>query len=411
MRSLWRIFSLELLSLARGGTLALLTVVSLGWVVVVPSCLVTDGTAEGARTIYLQYALGGVFAFLMVALMASAAGAIATEREAKRLQLTQVRPVSGFVIAFGKYLAHLLVGAVILLASAALILAKEDPRRPCNHVFRPVMESPRAEAEKEYEAYLKDPETPDEVKKAKREAVIRLLEQRSRDRHIAIATNAVARWTFPAVASDRLSARFHFSGQFNMRETVCGEAIFGTAKGRVEGQSQTAMTVPLVGTGSGEELCFENRGMTTLMLRPRQDVELLMRADGFWQNLLRAVSELVALLAVTIAFGLFLGAGLSRPVALFTGLIVLLVSEMGPSVVEQYPDQLEADRLDRIGLDITRAAESVTRPLSQLSPISQLVADDCVESREVLTAAASHLLAWPLLLSLLSGFLLARKTE
>ena len=404
MRSLWQIFWLELLALGRGGTAAILLALAFGWVLAAPHLIVADGTAEGARSLLIQYGLGGVFVLLMVSLLAAATGSIAAEREAKRLQLTQVRPVSGMVVFLGKYLALLFTGAVVLATAAVLILAKTgDVSRPCSHVLRPVMESPRSEAEKAYEGYMQSPDTPKEVKQAKREAVIRLLEQRARDRYETVRTNQLARWSFAPVTATNLAVRLHFSGQFNLRETVCGEVALGAAKGRVDGQSQTTLIAPLIGAADGRELTFVNLGPAPLQFRPRQDVELLIPADGFGWNLLRATLELLAVLAATIAFGLFLGAALSRPVAMFTAMVLLLIGELGPSVAEQYPDQLETNRIDRLGLMISRAVAGVTQPFSQLTPIDSLIADDCVEMREMMEALAGNAVLLPLVFALLAG--------
>ena len=121
MTSLLRIFSLELKSLVRSWTAPMLLAGSLGWLFLAQRILVTDSTAEGYRAMVVRYGLGGVFALLVVSLLATGTGAIASEREAKRLQLTQVRPVSAVTIAWGKFLAISLVGAVTLAVSCVTV--------------------------------------------------------------------------------------------------------------------------------------------------------------------------------------------------------------------------------------------------------------------------------------------------
>ena len=101
MISLWRIFWLEVVALVRSWTALMLLVASLGWMFAANFVLVTDATEEGKREMLVRYGLGGVFALLIVAVLASATRLIAPERESKRLQLTQVRPVSAFSIAWG----------------------------------------------------------------------------------------------------------------------------------------------------------------------------------------------------------------------------------------------------------------------------------------------------------------------
>ena len=120
---------------------------------------------------------------------------------------------------------------------------------------------------------------------------------------------------------------------------------------------------------------------------------------------------MVSVLAFVAAFGIFLGAGLSRPVALFTAIVMLAVSEMSPSVVEQYPDQLETDRIDRRGLAMTRLVERGTKSVSSLSPLSSLSDGDCVETGDATETFALDFLVLPVVLCLLSGFLVRRKQE
>ena len=55
--------------------------------------------------------------------------------------------------------------------------------RRCNHVYRPLLESPREEALKMYDSYMADPDTSPMVKKAKKAVVLRILEQRAKDHY------------------------------------------------------------------------------------------------------------------------------------------------------------------------------------------------------------------------------------
>ena len=147
------------------------------------------------------------------------------------------------------------------------------------------------------------------------------------------------------------------------------------------------------------------------MLRPRKDINLLVPADAFGWNLIRAYVVLVAILAFVVSLGVFLSAGRGRPVAMFVAFVMLVVSEMSPSVVQQYPDELETKFVDRIGLYITRFAAEVTRPVSAAAPLEALAKDECVEPMAVLRFAVADLLAAPLLLSLLAALILPRKQD
>ena len=421
MISFWRIFWLEFTGFVRSKALALLIVASVLWMLGLPFVMKGDGTADGARELYVHFSLGGVFTLLVVALLASATGSLAREREAKRLQLTLVRPVRYAVVVLGKIFAHVAIGALVLAIACGVLAVKVDLGRPCNHVLSPVLPSPREEAKAMYESFMKDPNTPEQVKRTKKEIVLRLLENRAMDRYEAIETNATATWEFGGLEGleslgglEGLAVRMRFTNQYEMRQDVRGTFTFGGYQGVVSNITQAVLTVPLTGRtldGRPEtgELVFENQGTSALMLRPRKDINLLLPADAFGWNLLRAFVVLVAILAFVVSLGTFLSAGLGRPVAMFVAFVTLIVSEMSPSVVEQYPDELETSLVDRIGLHVTRFAAEVTRPVSAAAPLEAIAKDECVEPEAVLRLAAADFLLLPLLLSLISAFILPRK--
>ena len=417
MISFWRIFWLEFTGLVRSKALALLAAASVVWMLVLPLVMRGDGTADGARELYVHYSLGGVFALLVVSLLASATGSLAREREAKRLQLTLVRPVRYTLIVLGKILAHVAAGALVLAIACGVLAFKTDLKRPCNHVLSPILPTPREEAKVMYESYMKDPSTPEAVKRTKKAIVLRLLENRAVDRYEAIQTNETATWRFGGLGELRgLAVRMRFTNQYEMRQDVRGVFALGEWRGVVSNITQAVLTVPLTARALGGrletgELSFENQGTSALMLRPRKDINLLVPADAFGWNLLRAYVVLTAILAFVISLGAFLSAGLGRPVAMFVAFVTLIVSEMSPSVVRQYPDELETKLIDRIGLHITRFAAEVTRPVSSAAPLEALAKGECVEPETVFRTAAADFLAVPLLLSVLAALILPRKQD
>ena len=417
MSSFWRIFSLEFLSLLRSKTLAMLLGAAVAWMFAAPRLLVADGTADGARQMCLKYSLGGVVALLSVTLLASATSAIARERAAKRLQLTMVRPVRFFTIALGKIAALSVAGALVLGVATGIEAARQDLSRPCRHVIAPVLPSPREEAEKMYEMYMRSPETPEEVKKAKKAVVIRLLTQRAVDHYQTIPTNTVVAWKMAALPPDQsregLAVQMRFSSAFDLRSDVCGTLVFGNRSGVVSNITQAISVFPLdaiaARTNGVGELSFANEGKSTVMLRPRRDLNLLVPADGFGWNLLRAYAELLGLLVLLISLGVFLGAGLGQSPALFTAIVILILSEVSPSIIDQYPDELETNAADRIGLTITRFVAEATHPLSTLTPLAKLAADERIETREVVRTGCSNFVILPLVFALLSAAVLPRK--
>ena len=419
MISFWRIFWLELQSLKRSKTLAMLLAASVGWMLAFPHLVKGDGTADGARELYVHFSLGGVFALLVIALLASATGSLAAERTARRLQLTMVRPVRFVVLVLAKICAQTTVGAFVLGVACALLPLRVDLSRPCSHVLTPVLPSPREEAKAMYKTFMEDPDTPEAVRRARKEVVLRLLAQRAVDHYQTIPTNATVKWTFDgldrAERPEGLKVRLRFTNQFEMRQDVVGAfSLDGVAAGSVSNITQAVLEVPLKAASDKagtHELSFANRGKSALMLRPRRDINLLTPADTMGRNLLRTYLGLVAVLTLVVAFGLFLSASLGRPVAMLVAFVALAVGEMSPSVVEQYPDELETNFADRIGLCITRFAAEVTRPVSAASPLEALAKDECVELADVLHLVAVDLVAAPLVLALLAAFVLPRKEE
>lgn len=413
MTSFWRIFFLETLSFVRSKTLALLTAVSVLWVVALPYLVRGDGTPDGMREIDIRYSLGGVFTIVLFALLASATGSLARERAAKRLQLTLVRPVNYATIVLAKALAHVVLGAVVLALSCAILLARREPSRLSSHVFSPILPSPREEAKEMYAAFMADPETPEAVRRAKKAIVLRLLETKAIDHYQTIPTNEVVEWKFPLDDETTVSpaVRLRFTNQFDTRDLIRGTFRLGTCEGVVSNVTQAVLTLPLSAGQPSGTLSFVNHGANALMLRPRKDISVLIPADSFAFNLLRSYLTLVAILALIVSFALFLSASLGRPVALFVAIITVLVSEMSPSVIEQYPDELETKLSDRIGLVLTRAAAEVTRPIAALNPLEKLSLDECVEWTTVWRAILVDALALPLLLALLSGAILPRKQD
>lgn len=420
MRGLLQIVVLEWRALIRTGVLPALWLFAFLWTYFAPLWLVSDGTDEGAREIFLTYGVGTVFVLALIAFGASAAGALSKERAAKRLQLSLVRPVPAFVLAWGRMLAHTAGFATVVAVALGAAALHGDGARPAYHVRHPILQTPAEEAREAYAGYMRSAETPEAVKKMKKESVLRILEQKSFERYETIPANATAVWRFPLPTGGKASrpwlARFKFASLYETRGTVCGIVSCGEARVAVSNAIQASLRVPLAGAGSGKGassvlVSFRNTGRNTLMLRPRKDVQLLEPAGTYGGNLVRAGLELVALAALVVAFAVFLGAGLGRSVAIFTLLGFLFVSAIGPDVLESYPDPLETRRVDRMGLALTRGVWRLTRPFSRPLPTRALVADEYTENAEILESLLVNLVVAPVVLAGLAAFCLRRKEE
>ena len=421
MRAFWSVVALQLRAAARSKAVAMLLLASLAWMFAAPRIVAGDGTADGALQMFVRYSLWGVFALVLVCLAASGAGSLSADRAARRLQLALVRPVSRFAVALGRVVALVAVGAAVLAACSAVALWRVGATRPCSHVLRPVMESPRAEAERAYKFYMSSPDTPEEIKKADRASVVALLERKAFDRYVTVATNSVARWKFDASGvrrGDGLAVRIKFSSSFGMRQDFAGRFTLGALSGSVSNVTQSVLVVPLVGADGALdagacELRFENTGRDSVMLRPRRDIAIVHSSpsDTFAANLALAFVVMISMLATVVSFAVFLGAGLGRSPAVFTVTATLLLAVASPAVVEDYDDQLEKSSRDRVGLAIARFAGVATRPLGSFDPVGTIADRECVELRDVARAVALELVAIPLVLAFLSALVMPLKQE
>lgn len=431
MKAFWSVVMLELRRLWRSRTIAILAAVCIAWMLALPFIATSDGTAEGARTLYVHLSLGGAFVICCVALASSGACSLSREREEFRLALSRVRPVSRFSLAFGRVVALVATGAFALALCCVLLAVRVGVSRVCDHVVDPVMPHPSVEAEEMYNRYLAllpkidEPDAPAELVEvltamtnAPKATVIRMFTQKASDRYVTVATNETAKWRFDAPGighGQSIAVRMRFASDFNLRDEVRGVFSYGGASGSVSNITKSVVKVPLSANGADGAvapgdgvLAFTNTGGNSLMLRPRKDLKLLFEADSFAANLVRAYVQLVSILAAICAFAVFLGSFLGRTVAVFSCMVMLFVGAVSSDVIVSYPDQLESDRIDRISLAVTRAVELVSRPLSSLSPVAALSADECVEPSQTALVVVLDGLAIPIVFSLLAAFAISR---
>lgn len=421
MISFWRIFFLELKALWRSGTLPITLIVSALWMLFSPCILTGDGTVEGAREIYTRYSMGGVFALTLIVMIFASTASIAGERKQKRLNLTLIRPIRYSFIALAKIFALTFAGFAILFLSGTILALKASASRPCNHVLSPVKEDISVQAESEYGQYMSDPRTPEIIKTSPKDEVIRVLERDIANRLTEIKSLEREEWLFDipeSFCAKNPSAEIRFSNLFALKGAIYGKLEIGDREARFEHVSDSMITIPLKNkdgkdsTLSGKYLLtFENLGDKSVLVRKNRDVKLLIPADEFIFNLARTLLELTSLLCFVIALSVFLASTMSRPVATFVAMVVLILSEMSPSITANCDDDIYLDKADKFGLRLNRAAEVMTKPLTAVSPLESLSRDICVENKEASDLAIVDLLIVPPLFSLLSALGLLYKKE
>lgn len=415
MISFWRIFWLEWTALWRSWTLPLLAFGVGLWSWLIPHFLHGDGTVEGVRELTLRYAFGGATAIIALTLLTAAAGSLSAERLQGRLMLALVRPVSRLMLALGRIAALIAAAAVAFSVAVVSELIRNYDSPPCNYVYRPLMPSVKAVAEAGFDAFMHDAETPPAMKRLSRREILHILEQRALDDYESIAVNEVKSWRFDEAAfGARMALRLRFTNAIGLRDDVAGTIAYCGSTGTVLNVTRSVVEIPLLesereNTRENRELQFRNCGRRPLLVRSRRDVELLVVGDAFGWNLLRAAVQMLALTAILISVGMFLGSALGRPVAVFTAMAMLLTGELAPEVIASYPEETAGNTVDAVGLAITRGAAAFTRPLGTIRPLDPLCAGDRIAAYDVWESVAMGLVISPLLAALLAAAVMPRR--
>ena len=411
-------FLLAWRALVRGHVLTALMALTALAHLLLPAIVRSDGTEAGGREVFLRAVPGSVYMVLCVALLACACGLVARARESHRLALAAVRPVSAGALLFGPLLALVAVAALVLAFNAGLTCARGG-WTDCRHVYAPELDPPEKAARQMLQEILVNTNTPQEVRSAPRHRLLSILIGREVDRYESIPPGRDMAWPFPDEAAsvpEGVVARIRFSTQFNMRASLSGVVTLGPWSAVVSNNTQSVLEIPLSrppdqGAGWDAKLKFRNTGKSTVMLRPRRDVEVLTPADSFGMNMLRATCEMLCVVTFLCAFGLFLSTALSRPVAVFTALVALVVTEMAPAVLEQYPETLDLPLSDRIGLWLSRGVAFATSAVSGPQPVSDLATGTCVEWSALGHAALVDAVVAPLVLLSLAAYLVRRRAS
>lgn len=417
-------FLLAWRALVRGHVLTALLALTVLAHVLLPEAVRSDGTAAGGQEMFLRVVPGSVYLLLCVALLACACGLVAQARETHRLALAVVRPVSAGAIVLGPLLALVAVAGIVLALNMGLTCARGG-WADCRHVYEPVLEPPEKAAQEEMEKTLQYFKTNENVSAEHRERILaaprhQLLSifiGQEIDRYEVIPPGGTLELPFTeeaAAATGETFARIRFSTQFNLRANMSGLVAFGPWSAVVSNSTQSVIDIPLVrapgqGAGLDPKLVFRNTGSSRVVVRPRRDVQVLTPADSFGMNMLRASGEMLCVITFLCAFGLFLSAALSRPVATFTAFVLLVVAEMAPSVVEQFPETLDITFTERLGLQITRAVACSTSALTKPQPISDLATGTCIEWSALGGTVLVDAVTAPLVLLGLAAYIVRRR--
>jgi len=419
-------FLLAWRALVRGHVLTALLALTVLAHVLLPAAVRSDGTTAGGQEMFLRVVPGSVYLLLCVALLACACGLVAQARESHRLALAVVRPVSAGALVVGPLLALVAVAGLVLALNMGITYVRGG-WTDCRHVYEPVLEPPEKVARQEMEKFLQrvqtDPNVSAENRKrildAPRHQLLAAFVGQEVDRYEAVHLGHALELPFPKEAAEAPSGtlvRIRFSTQFNMRANLSGQIRFGSWSAAVSNNTHSVVEIPLERMSADvvdgpPKLVFRNTGSSLVMVRPRRDVQVLTPADSFGMNMLRASGEMMCVIAFLCAFGLFLSSALSRPVAIFTAFVLLVVTEMAPAVAEQFPETLDTTFTEKIGLRITHAVAYLTSALTKPQPISDLATGTCVEWSALGSAVLVNAVIAPLALLALAAYIVRRRVS
>ncbi len=426
MKGLFSIFHLEILAAVRSKAVVVLSTLALAWMFVSPFLLKSDGTVAGYFELRVRYSLGVVFALTLLSLAAAAAGTRAKDRAAMRLQLTLVRPLPRFQVAWGRILALTLIGAVVLGAASLVLwgtmkplVAESGYGATCDHVIAPTLDPPQEEVDRRMAEFRE--KNPEFIEKTGEREMRAYLFDYVTSRYRTVRPGETNVFSFAARPAGAVAVRIRLTDVLDRFDNTDIRFTFGPYFGSLSHVNKTLLKVPLAWTEGGSvrspngqepgHLILENRGSRNVSLCPFRDIHLLVEADSFGWNIFRAWIVLTSLVALLVALAVFLGAALSRSVAIFVTMSLLFIMSVSPALIETYPDPSAFDTLDRVSMRLTEFAAHATRPLSAYAPIAALASTSAIESREVASAALWNLVVLPLVFSVLSGLVMVRKQD
>lgn len=415
-------------------------------VTLLPGLIKGDGTPEGELHILLTYTLGFSFGILCLATLWAACSLFAAEIDSSRMQLSAVKPVRLAEFWFGKWIALLMLNAVLLSLVYAGVYMQvqwrihrsgwaEDERPTSQRVTRPTLPSPKEEARQTYQIMLQKKVVPEGLGER---TVLRVLEERATEKYDVINPGEEVNWQFqlakPISVGGRVTVRVKFDTEFSAREHVKGICRL-TVKNRpacavqVELDDFTQREIEFTvdtraffqnGEGPGAEEALQAFGLSfthtgdpkrssALMLRFRQDVVLLTAGGSFEANLVRAALMQGSVLALLAAFGLTLSACFTFPVAAFVATVLLVLTLVGNAVVKVVAQEDEKVWWNKPGIWVSRVVYGVTLHAMKDEPLTAVTRGERIDGAALRSAVVWNAVGVPCLFALFGCGILKRR--
>jgi len=352
MRVIWAI-ALQALRLTFRSRIVLVLALLLGAAIcLLPATIRSDGTPAGLIHLHLAYTLGSASFLLTLATLWAGCAAIAQEADDKTLQLLLVKPVPRAHVWLGKWLALLLLNA-LLLALAGSTSALTLRYKLCHGGFAPEdlaqarattltalatttapLPDITAEVEAEYTQLRARRALPPDAPPA----VVRDSIRRTRLAQLySLAAGATRLWSFPQPpAATRQLVQFScdssIPGAVEIQGTVRLHSGDYTASRDFSAMAGTPQTIIFDNVPAADVITVDvvNRAPTnsTLFFEPAAGLTLRTPVGAFAGNYLRALALLFLRLALFAAIGVTLGTLFSLPVASFLALVLILVLQL-----------------------------------------------------------------------------------
>ena len=318
-----------------------------------------DGTPDGFIRLHLSYTLGIAVFLLSLATLWAGCAAISQEADDKTLQLLLVKPVPRLRIWLGKWLALLLIDALLLALVGALsaatlfvqlrragfdadaLAAARQTTLASLQTLRAPLPDIEADVRAEYETLRARRLLPPNVAET---VLLDSLRRTQLARLYSIAPGAARAWTFdlPRPAESRAAPRpvvlqfkcdSSLPAAADLRATLALQAGGETVARDLLALPGTLQTLVFDGPPAGAPqatVTFSNRGTraATLFFDPADGLVLRQPAGTFAGNYLRALAQLFLRLALFAAIGVTLGTLFSMPVATFLALVLILILQL-----------------------------------------------------------------------------------
>lgn len=333
MRQIAAIALLALRNVFRSRIVLVLSALLFAAAFLLPLGIRSDGTPEGLIRLHLAYTLGIASFLLALATLWAGCAAVSQEADDKTLQLLLVKPVPRLRIWLGKWLALLLMDALLLaLVGAAALFTL---RRQLQHggfepaalaaaeqtvlSARETLRAPLPDVEADVRAEYARLRAAGAIPAAAAESAVRdSLRRAELARRYSIAPGAERIWTFarPSAAGWRRAPPL--AVQFKADSSVPGAAdVTATVALRVGDREETREVRAPVAERDGNR---SRRGGGPA-------------AGMFAGNYLRALGQLYLRLALFAAIGVTLGILFSMPVATFLTLVLILILQLSGFIV------------------------------------------------------------------------------